>query len=150
MLFMSQGVILLVEDNPDDEALTRRALEKNGIVNPLIVTRDGAEALDFLFARGAHAGRSPEGDPALVLLDLNLPKVDGHKVLLEMRAQPRTRHTPVVILTTSLHEEDLLRAYNAGCNSYLRKPDDFKEFTQTMQRLCGYWLRLNQTPPRKR
>ena len=146
---MSHGVILLVEDNPDDEALTRRALAKNKIVNPLIVARDGVEALDFLHGRGPHSGRPGEGDPALVLLDLNLPKLDGHAVLRELRAHPRTAMTPVVILSTSVHEGDIVRAYQLGCNSYLRKPVDFKEFTHAIQRLCHYWLKLNQTPPRK-
>jgi two-component system response regulator len=146
---LRQGVILLVEDNPDDEALTRRALEKNGIVNPLMTARDGVEALDYLFGRGDHNGRSTDGDPSLVLLDLNLPRLDGHGVLREMRAHPRTMLTPVVVLTTSVHDADITLAYQLGCNSYIRKPVDFREFTHTIQRLCGYWLRLNQTPPRK-
>lgn len=146
---MQYGVILLVEDNPDDEALTRRALVKNKIVNPLVVAHDGVEALDILLARDAHGGRPVESDPALVLLDLKLPRLDGHGVLREVRAHPRTAMTPVVILSTSVHEGDIVRAYQLGCNSYVRKPVDFKEFTHAIQRLCHYWLKLNQTPPRK-
>jgi CheY-like chemotaxis protein len=137
--------ILLVEDNPKDEELTLRALRKNNIGNDVIVTRDGAEALDYLFARGAYAGRDTL--PQLVLLDLKLPKMDGLEVLRQMRAHERTRLLPVVILTTSNDEKDRLAGYRNGANSYVRKPVDFSEFMEAVRQLGLYWLILNEPPP---
>ncbi len=139
-------VILLVEDNPDDAELTRRALRKNNIANHLVLAQDGAEALDYLFAAGAWAGRGPEDDPVLVLLDLKLPKIDGLEVLRRLRAHPRTKVLPVVILTSSVEEQDVIRGYDLGCNSYIRKPVDFIQFTDAMLQLGLYWLVLNQPP----
>lgn len=147
---MSGGTILLVEDSPDDIELTRRALGKNKIGNPLEVVRDGAEALDYLFCRGAHAGRDPDALPALVLLDLQLPKVDGLEVLRQIRAEPRTSLLPVVILTSSAEERDRLEGYQRGANSYIQKPVDFKQFTEAVRQLGLYWLVLNSPPPRAR
>jgi len=140
-------VILLVEDNPDDEELTRRALVKSNVSNPLVVVRDGAEALDYLFARGAHAGRDPAEIPQVILLDLKLPKVDGLEVLRQIRADPRTKLYPVVILTSSTEDQDLLRGYGLGANSYIRKPVDFSQFVEAVRQLGLYWLVLNQPPP---
>jgi len=145
---MSAGekVIVLVEDNPDDEALTLRAFEKNHIRNPVIVLRDGAEALDWLFARGAHADRS-RGDPQVVLLDLKLPKVDGLEVLRQMRASETTRLLPVVILTSSKEESDLIKGYQLHANSYIRKPVEFDRFIDAVREIGLYWLVLNESPP---
>ncbi|MFO0748469.1 MAG: response regulator [Myxococcota bacterium] len=140
-------VILLVEDNPHDEHLTVRALEKSGIVNPIVVAHDGVEALDYIFGRGAWAGRPTEVLPQVVLLDLKLPRVDGLEVLQALRADPRTKLLPVVILTSSLEEQDLLRGYGFGANSYVRKPVDFVQFTEAVKHLGMYWLLLNETPP---
>jgi two-component system response regulator len=142
-----QRVILLVEDNPDDEELTRRALKKSNVSNPLVVCRDGAEALDYLFTRGAHAGRSPDEIPQVILLDLKLPKVDGLEVLRQLRADPRTKLYPVVILTSSTEEQDMLRGYGLGANSYIRKPVDFTQFVEAVRQLGLYWLVLNQPAP---
>lgn len=142
----SEKVILLVEDNPDDEALTIRAFEKNHIRNPVVVLRDGAEALDWLFARGAHAGRTP-GDPQVVLLDLKLPKVDGLEVLQQLRANETTRLLPVVILTSSKEESDLIRGYQLHANSYIRKPVEFERFVDAVKEIGLYWLVLNESPP---
>ncbi|QPF75619.1 response regulator [Roseateles sp. DAIF2] len=141
-------VILLVEDNPDDVALTLRAFKRSHLVNPLAVARDGVEALDFLFARGAHAGRAEQPLPTLVILDLKLPKLDGLSVLKALRADPRTRLLPVVILTSSKEEQDLISGYALGANSYVRKPVDFTEFVEAVKVLGIYWLALNQLPPR--
>ena len=139
-------VILLVEDNPDDEALTLRAFAKNNIGNRIVVVRDGAEALDWLFKRGQHAGRS-EPEPQIVLLDLKLPKVDGLEVLRQMRDDPRTRLMPVVILTSSKEESDVLRGYELRANSYIRKPVDFARFVEAVREIGMYWLVLNEPPP---
>jgi two-component system, response regulator len=141
-----EHVILLVEDNADDEELTRLAFRKSNIANRLEIVRDGAEALEYLFATGAFAGRSPQDDPCLVLLDLKLPKIGGLEVLRQMRADPRTRLTPVVILTSSVEEQDVIRGYDLGCNSYIRKPVDFTQFTEAVKVLGLYWLVLNQPP----
>jgi len=139
--------ILLVEDNPDDEALTLRALKKNNIMNPVVVARDGIEALDFLFGTGAHAGRDLAHMPQVVLLDLKLPKVDGLEVLRRIRANERTRLQPVVVLTTSNEEQDILSSYQLGANSYIRKPVDFGQFMDAVRQLGLYWLVLNLAPP---
>jgi two-component system response regulator len=144
---MHDKVILLVEDNPDDEALTLRALKKNNIRNAVVVARDGAEALDYLFGTGASAGREAPELPQVVLLDLKLPKVDGLEVLRRLRAHPRTRLLPVVILTSSKEERDLVNGYALGANSYVRKPVDFAEFTEAVRQLGLYWLILNEPPP---
>lgn len=139
--------ILLVEDNPDDEELTLRALRQNNIMNEVIVARDGVEALDYLFCQGAHAGRDPLQRPAIVMLDLKLPKIDGMEVLRRIRADERTRLLPVVILTSSKEEQDLVNGYRLGANSYIRKPVDFKQFVDTVGKLGLYWLVLNEAPP---
>jgi len=144
----AQHMILLVEDNPDDEALTRRALAKNNIQNEVQVAHDGAEALDFLLGTGAHAGR-PIG-PEVILLDLKLPKVDGLEVLRRIRADDRTRLLPVVILTSSREERDLISGYGLGANSYIRKPVDFQQFVEAVRQLGLYWLVLNEPPPARR
>ena len=144
---MSERVILLVEDNADDEELTLRALGKSNIMNRVIVARDGAEALDYLFMRGAHASRDPREMPQVVLLDLKLPKVDGLEVLRQLRADPRTRRLPVVILTSSAEEQDVLRGYDLGANSYIRKPVDFTQFVDAVRQLGLYWLVLNHPVP---
>jgi two-component system response regulator len=145
---MNNKTILLVEDNPDDEALTLRALEKTRIGDEVVVTRDGAEALDFLFCMNEFADRDPHDLPQLVLLDLKLPKVDGLEVLRRLRADPRTRILPVVILTSSKEELDLIEGYKNRVNSYIRKPVDFSEFVETVRELGLYWLGLNEDPPR--
>ncbi len=139
-------VILLVEDNPDDEALTLRAFAKNNIGNRIVVVRDGAEALDWLFKRGRHAERG-EPEPQIVLLDLKLPKVDGLEVLRQMRDDPRTKLMPVVILTSSKEESDVLRGYELRANSYIRKPVDFARFVEAVREIGMYWLVLNEPPP---
>jgi two-component system response regulator len=139
-------MILLVEDNADHEALTVRALKKSGLANPVVVARDGAEALDFLFGTGAFAGRDTSEMPQAVLLDLKLPKVDGLEVLERMRSDPRTRLVPVVVLTSSDEERDLVSSYRLGANSYIRKPVDFAEFLDATRQLGMYWLVLNQPP----
>jgi two-component system, response regulator len=141
----SQRMILLVEDNADDEALTRRALAKNNIQNEVLVARDGAEALDCLFGTGTHAGRPVA--PEVVLLDLKLPKVDGLEVLRRIRADDRTRRLPVVILTSSREERDVVSGYDLGANSYIRKPVDFGQFVEAVRQLGLYWLVLNEPPP---
>ena len=144
---MTQKMILLVEDNPDDEALTLRALNKNRVANNIVVARDGVEALDYLFASGSYAGRDPFDLPQVVLLDLKLPKVDGLEVLRRIRSDPRTRMLPVVILTSSREEQDLIQAYTSGANSYVRKPVDFNQFVEAIGQLGLYWLVLNEAPP---
>jgi two-component system, response regulator len=143
---MNSGIILLVEDNPDDEALTLRAIKKNRIINPVVVARDGVEALDYLYCTGAFSARDPNEVPAVVLLDLKLPKLDGLEVLRRMRTDDRTRLVPVVILTTSTEEQDIIKSYSLGANSYVRKPVDFEQFNQAVGQLGMYWLLLNQPP----
>jgi len=145
---MNELTILLVEDNPDDEELTLRALRQNNIMNMVDVARDGAEALDYLFCQGAHKARDPSQKPAIVMLDLKLPKIDGLEVLRRIRADERTRLMPVVILTSSKEEQDLLKSYSLGANSYIRKPVDFNQFVTTVGHLGLYWLVLNEAPPR--
>jgi len=145
---MREKVILLVEDNSDDEDLTIRALRKNNIANEIVVARDGAQALDFLFRRGEYEGRNPTELPEVVLLDLKLPKIDGLEVLRQLRSDERTKRLPVVILTSSAEDSDRLRGYNLGANSYVRKPVDFVEFTEGVRQLGLYWLVLNVPPPR--
>jgi two-component system response regulator len=142
-------VILLVEDNPDDEALTLRALKKNNILNEVVVARDGVEAFDYLFGTGIYAGRDTRIQPQLVLLDLKLPKVDGLEVLRRARADARTRLLPIVILTTSNEDRDIISSYELGVNSYIRKPVDFEQFMEAVRTLGLYWLVLNVPPPRK-
>ena len=144
---MNYKMILLVEDNPDDEALTVRALSKNKIANNLSVVRDGAEALEFLFCTGAYSERNPEDMPEVILLDLKLPKVDGLEVLRQIRADKRTHLLPVVILTSSKEEQDLITSYSLGANSYIRKPVDFNQFVEAVHQLGMYWLVLNEPPP---
>jgi two-component system, response regulator len=140
-------VILLVEDNPDDEALTLRALQKNKITNEVVVARDGVQALDYVFGTGAYTGRDTSVAPQIILLDLKLPKIDGLEVLRRLRGDPRTKLTPVVILTSSNEERDLLAGYDFGANSYVRKPVDFDQFAEAVRYLGLYWLVLNQPPP---
>jgi len=144
---MEDKMMLIVEDNPDDEALTIRALKKNNIGNRLVVVRDGAEALDFLFCTGTYADRDPHDLPQTILLDLKLPKIDGLEVLKRIRADERTSLLPVVILTSSKEEQDLLQSYRNGANSYIRKPVDFNEFLEAARQLGLYWLVLNKVPP---
>ena len=145
---MDNKTILLVEDNPDDEALTIRALKKNNIGNNLVIARDGVEALDYLFCMGAYAERDPSDKPQVVLLDLKLPKLDGLEVLRRLREDARTRTQPVVILTSSREEQDLIQSYSLGANSYVRKPVDFNQFVDAIQKLGLYWLVLNEAPPK--
>ena len=147
---MKNKRILLVEDNPDDEALTLRALKRNNILNEVIVARDGAEALDYLFARGAHSGRDTAKQPEVILLDLKLPKVDGLEVLQQIRKDDRTRRLAVVILTSSNEERDIIASYDLGANSYIRKPVDFNQFMEVVRQLGVYWLVLNVSPPNPR
>jgi two-component system response regulator len=144
---MNNKTILLVEDNPDDIALTLRALKKNHIANEVAIAHDGVEALDYLFGTGQHAGRDVTQVPAVVLLDLKLPKVDGLDVLRRLRADARTKLVPVVILTSSKEEQDLASGYALGANSYIRKPVDFPQFTEAIRQLGLYWLVLNEGPP---
>ena len=142
--------ILLVEDNPDDVELTLRALKQYHIQNRIMVVRDGAEALDYLFATGAYADRDTSALPAVVLLDLKLPKVDGLEVLQRMRADERTKLVPVVILTSSREEQDIVNGYKLGANSYVRKPVDFTQFLEAARQLGLYWLVINEPPPKIR
>ena len=139
--------ILLVEDNPDDADLTRRAFTKSNIANKLVVARDGAEALDYLFAAGAWAGRSEEEDPEIVLLDLKLPKVDGLEVLRTIKADERLKYIPVVVLTSSREERDLVDSYKLGVNAYVVKPVDFEEFMNAVKQLGAFWAIINEPPP---
>lgn len=143
---MNRKTLLLVEDNPDDEALTLRALRKNNIANEIIVARDGQEALDYLFGKGAFDGRDIKQQPQVILLDLKLPKIDGLQVLERLRAEPETRHIPVVVLTSSNEERDIIRSYDLGANSYVRKPVDFEQFLQAARQLGLYWMVLNEVP----
>jgi CheY-like chemotaxis protein len=145
---MRDRTILLVEDNPDDEALTLRALKKNNIRNEVVVAHDGVEALDFLFGTGAYAGRDTEILPMVILLDLKLPKIDGLEVLRRLRVDEHTKFTPVVVLTSSREEQDLINSYSFGCNSYIRKPVDFMQFVEAVRQLGLYWLGLNEPPPK--
>lgn len=147
---MNERIILLVEDNEDDEELTTRALRGAKIANEIVVRRDGRAALDYLFAEGGDAGRDPERMPAVILLDLKLPKLSGLEVLQRIRADERTRLIPAVVLTSSSEEEDMLRSYELGANSYVRKPVEFKAFADAVSQLGMYWMLLNQPVPRRR
>jgi len=144
---MRKKIILLVEDNPDDELLAIRALKKNNIMNEVVVARDGAEALDYLFGAGAYAGRDMSVMPQIILLDLKLPKIDGLEVLRRLRNDERTKLLPVVVLTSSKEERDLTESYSLGANSYIRKPVNFAQFTEAIRQLGLYWLVLNEFPP---
>ena len=144
---MTDKVILLVEDNPDEELLALRALRKNDVTGEVVVARDGVEALDYLFGTGAYAGRDTSVMPQLILLDLKLPKIDGLEVLRRLRADERSRLLPVVILTSSREQQDMLEGYGLGANSYVRKPVNFEQFVSAVQQLKLYWLILNESPP---
>jgi two-component system, response regulator len=146
---MNSKRILLVEDNPSDVKLTKRALEQNQITNEMVVAEDGREALDYLFGAGQHAGRDIHDTPAVILLDLKLPRVEGLEVLKEIRRNEVTRLIPVVMLTSSSQEEDMMSSYKLGANSYIRKPVDFNRFTEAVRNLGMYWLLLNEPPPTK-
>lgn len=143
---MEERVILLVEDNPDDVALTIRAFQKNKITNRVVVAEDGVEALDYIFNRGKHKDKDIDETPALVLLDLKLPKLDGFEVLKTIRENESTKFLPVVILTSSKEEQDIIKGYKNGANSYIRKPVDFEKFFEAVQTLGVYWLILNEPP----
>jgi two-component system response regulator len=145
---MKGKTILLVEDDPNDELLTLRALRRGNIVNEVVVAHDGAEALDYLFGAGAYAGRDTSVMPTVILLDLRLPKIDGLEVLRRLRADERTELLPVVVLTSSDEERDIVESYKLGANSYIRKPVDFDQFTAAIRQLGLYWLVLNEGPPR--
>lgn len=145
---MSDKVILLIEDNPDDEALTLRALKKNNILNEVVVARDGEEALGYLFGTGKFEGRDTSVQPQVILLDLQLPKLSGLEVLKRLRADKRTALQPVVVLTTSSEETDIMASYGNGANSYIRKPVDFNQFIEAVKQLGLYWLVLNEAPAR--
>jgi len=147
---MDNRIILLVEDNPDDVELTLRALKKNNVTNEVVVAHDGVEALDYLFGMGAYAGRDLSVMPTVILLDLKLPKMDGLEVLRRLRADDRTRLLPVVILTSSKEEQDIVNGYRLGANSYVRKPVDFAQFMEAVGQLRLYWLLLNEGPPGRR
>jgi CheY-like chemotaxis protein len=140
-------IILLVEDNPDDEALAIRALKRNHISNEIVVAHDGVEALDFMFGTGIHIGRNISIKPTVILLDLKLPRIDGIEVLRRLREDDRTKLVPVVVLTTSSEEQDMLDSYSLGCNSYIRKPVDFIQFSEAIRQLGMYWLLMNEPPP---
>ena len=144
---MLNKTIMLVEDNPDDEALTLRALRKNNIQNEVVVAHDGVEALDYFFGTGIYATRDTRTKPVVVLLDLKLPKIDGLEVLRRLRADERTKFIPVVVLTSSKEEQDLINSYSLGCNSYIRKPVDFVQFVEAVRQLGLYWLVMNEAPP---
>ena len=141
------NIILLVEDNADDVELTLRAFRKSKILNEIVVVTDGVQALDYVFAEGAHAGRNLEANPAVILLDLKLPKIGGLEVLRRLRADERTRRIPVVVLTSSNEERDILSSYDLGANSFVRKPVDFAQFVEAAQQLGMYWLVMNEPPP---
>ena len=138
---------MLVEDNPDDEKLSVRALNRNNVQNEVVIARDGAEAVDFLFGTGSYVGRDVRDLPAVMLLDLKLPRVDGLEVLRQIRSDPRTKFLPVVVLTSSIEDQDLFKSYGLGANSYIRKPVDFNYFMEAVRQLGLYWLEMNQTPP---
>jgi len=144
---MPEKMILLVEDNPDDEALTMRALKQSKLANEIVVTRDGQEAVEFLFGTGKYEGRDLSHMPTVILLDLKLPKLSGLEVLQQLRADPRTRLTPVVVLTSSSEDEDMMRSYQLGANSYVRKPVIFGRFADAVSQLGLYWMLLNEPPP---
>jgi two-component system response regulator len=144
---MNNKIILLVEDNQDDEELALLAFQKGQVANTIVVARNGVEALDYLFGTGPHAGRDVSDLPQLVLLDLKLPKIDGLEVLRRVRADPRTRRLPIVILTSSKEDEDLVQGYDRGANSYVRKPVAFDQFVEAVRQLEVYWLVLNEPPP---
>ena len=144
---MREKMILLVEDNPDDEALTMRALKQSKLANEIVVTRDGQEAVEFLFGTGKYEGRDLSHMPTVILLDLKLPKLSGLEVLQQLRADPRTRLTPVVVLTSSSEDEDMMRSYQLGANSYVRKPVIFGRFADAVSQLGLYWMLLNEPPP---
>ena len=145
---MPDKMILLVEDNPDDEVLTMRALKQSKLVNDVVVARDGSEALDFMFGTGTHEGRDLSHMPTVVLLDLKLPKVGGLEVLQRLREDPRTKLVPVVVLTSSSEDEDMMRSYQLGANSYVRKPVVFGKFADAVAQLGLYWMLINQPPPK--
>jgi CheY-like chemotaxis protein len=145
---MKEHIILLVEDNSSDEELTLRALRKSNIMNKVVVARDGSEALDYLFGRGAYAGRDTNDVPQVILLDMNLPKIGGVDVLRAIRADERTKLLPTVILTSSKEDKDLAKGYASGANSYIVKPVDFDQFAEAVRQLGMYWLVLNQPPPK--
>ena len=147
---MEEKIILLVEDDPDDEALTLRALKKSNILNEVVVTRDGVETLDYLFGEGSYSGRDTSVMPQLILLDLKLPKMDGLEVLRRIRDDKRTKLLPVVILTSSKEERDLTESYKLGANSYICKPVDFVQFRKAVQQMGLYWIVLNICPPKAR
>jgi two-component system response regulator len=147
MTLKDQVEILLVEDDPEDLDLTMRALKEEHVGNRIQVARDGEEALDYLFCRGPHSRRAPGCNPKLILLDLKLPKVDGLEVLAQLKREPRTQAIPVVILTSSKQEQDLVQGYHLGANSYIQKPVDFDQFQATIKRLGYYWLLVNLPPP---
>jgi CheY-like chemotaxis protein len=147
MSMISNKVVLLVEDNPDDEALAIRALKRHYIGNEIVIAHDGVEALDYLFGTGSYAGRDITMKPTVILLDLQLPRVNGLEVLQRLRADECTRLLPVVVLTTSSEEQDMLDSYSYGCNSYIRKPVDFIQFSEAIRQLGMYWLLMNEPPP---
>ena len=147
MIGAREREILLVEDNPDDAELTILALRENGVHNPVVEARNGAEAIDYLFAQGKYEGRDVSTPPVIVLLDLNLPKLGGIEVLKRIRADDRTRFLPVIVLTSSKEEKDLVESYRFGANSYVRKPVDFEQFHKAARQLSMYWLMLNEPPP---
>ena len=144
---MKEKIILLVEDNPDDITLTLRALKKNSIFNEVVVAKDGVEALDYLFGTGIYAGRDTSVMPVVTLLDLKLPKIDGFEVLKRVRSNERTKLIPIVILTSSKEDDDIINGYSLGANSYIRKPVDFEQFTEAIRELGLYWILINEPPP---
>ena len=144
---MNKKIILLVEDNPDDVTLTLRALKKNNILNEVVIARDGVEALDYLFGTGMYEGRDTSVMPIVTLLDLKLPRIDGLEVLKRVRENERTKLIPIVILTSSKEENDLINGYRLGANSYIRKPVDFNQFSEAIRELGLYWILLNESPP---
>lgn len=144
---LNTKTILLVEDNPDDEALAIRALKRHHISNEVIVAHDGVEALEYLFCKGMYAKRDINFKPTVILLDLKLPRIDGLEVLRRLREDDRTKLLPVVVLTTSSEEQDMLNSYSLGCNSYIRKPVDFVQFSEAIRQLGMYWLSMNEPPP---
>jgi two-component system response regulator len=148
-MLMPVKIILLVEDNADDEELTTRALRKANIANEIVVTRDGKEAIDYLFGQGAYEGRDLSSMPAVILLDLKLPKLSGLDVLQRVRADPRTKLVPIVVLTSSSEDEDMLKSYESGANSYVRKPVEFGAFVNAVSQLGIYWMLLNQAVPKR-